>query len=721
VSTLLRTIPGLGSLFRGADAAAPSPEAAAAAAASRVATIVPLILVGIVLLMVVPLPPGVLDLLLAVSIGLSVALMLISLSIEKPLELSVFPAVLLFATLLRLALNVASTRLILLNGGSGSGAAGQVIASFGEFLVQGNYVVGAAVFILLVIINFVVITKGAGRVAEVSARFTLDALPGKQMSIDAELASGAITQDEAKARRREVEQESDFFGAMDGASKFVRGDAIAGLLMTAINIVVGFVVGVAQQGLDASQAAATYTVLTVGDGLASQIPALLVSTAAGVVVTRAAAGRALAPALVAQLGARPHVLYATAGVLGAIGLLPGMPVLPFLLLAGLIVYLARSAPEADLDAATAGDAAGERAGGTSPGGRSLPKGAPAREPGEKTEQEEVQDLLRLDLLELEVGYELVPLVDAARGGDLVERVSAIRKNLAMELGLVVPAIHIRDNLRLGPGAYRLLLSGQEVGRGDLRVGRFLAMDPTQSLPRIDGEDVREPAFGLPARWIPEGDRERAEALGYTVVDAATVAATHLTEMLREVAPEILGRSEAQELIDQFAEREPKVVDELIPNLLPLGEVIKVLRNLLSEGISIRDLRAIFEALADHAREQKNPELLTEHVRQRLARAITSRFRGDDQRVAALVLDPNAEEAFRGGLTDAGAAQRILASLDEAARGFAGVSTPPALICAPDVRREVSDFLSRRIPGLSVLSYREIDPSATVRTLGVVSA
>jgi len=710
VTRLLSAIPGLGALGGGTDADR------AELAAQRVATIVPLILVGIVLLMVVPLPPGVLDLLLAVSIGLSVALMLISLSIEKPLELSVFPAVLLFTTLLRLALNVASTRLILLNGGTGSGAAGQVIASFGEFLVQGNYVVGAAVFVLLVIINFVVITKGAGRVAEVSARFTLDALPGKQMSIDAELASGAITQDEAKSRRREVEQESDFFGAMDGASKFVRGDAIAGLLMTAINIVVGFVVGVAQQGLTAGEAAATYTVLTVGDGLASQIPALLVSTAAGVVVTRAAAGRALAPALVAQLGARPHVLYATAGVLGAIGLLPGMPVLPFLFLAGLVAYLARQGAELGEGAdGLTGDADGRTR------GRKDTAAKDGDGDGPKTEKEEVQDLLRLDLLELEVGYELVPLVDAARGGDLVERVAAIRKNLAIELGIVVPAIHIRDNLRLGPGAYRLLLSGQEVGQGDLRPGRFLAMDPTQSLPRIEGEDVREPAFGLPARWIPEGDRERAEALGYTVVDAATVAATHLTEMLRTVAPELLGRTEAQELVDQFAEREPKVVDELIPNLLPLGEVIKVLRNLLSEGISVRDLRAVFEALADHARDEKSPAVLTERVRQRLSRAITARFRGDDGRVAALVLDPNAEEAFRGGLTDASAAQRVLSSLDEAARAFAGVSTPPALICAPDVRREVSDFLSRRIPGLSVLSYREIDPSATVRTLGVVSA
>lgn len=686
--------------------ALPATTGAAGAAptiASRIATGVPLILVGIVLLMIVPLPPGMLDFLLATSIGLSVALLLISLSIEKPLELSVFPAVLLFATLLRLALNVASTRLILLRGGDGQGAAGQVISAFGEFLVGGNYVVGAAVFVLLVIINFVVITKGAGRVAEVSARFTLDALPGKQMSIDAELGSGAITQEEARVRRRQVEQESDFFGAMDGASKFVRGDAIAGLLMTGINIVIGFIVGVAQQGMSAGDSAATYTVLTVGDGLASQIPALLVSTAAGVVVTRAAAGAALAPALVAQLGGRPHVLMTTAFVLGGMGLLPGMPLLPFAGLAGVIAYAAR---QRMIEGATARD------------GEDGAEDAPA---DPLTEREEAKGLLRLDLLELEVGYELVPLVDASRGGDLVERVGAIRKNLASELGLLVPPIHIRDNLRLAPGAYRLLLSGQEVGGGELRPKRFLAMDPTQSLPNIQGEEVKEPAFGLPARWVGAEARERAEALGYTVVDAATVAATHLTEMLRQIAPELLGRGEAQELMDHFAEREPKVVDELVPNVMSLGDVIKVLRNLLGEGISIRDLRTIFEGLADHGRDVKDPDALTERVRQRLSRAITARFRGEDGRVAALVLDPGAEELFRNGLSDAAAAQRMLGSLDEVARSFAGVSTPPALICAPDVRRAVSDFLSRRIPGLAVLSYREIEPTATVRTLGVVSA
>lgn len=662
--------------------------------------LVPLVLVGIVLLMVVPLAPALLDLLLATSIALSVTLLLISLHIEKPLDLSAFPSILLFGTLLRLALNVASTRLILLNGSDGSGAAGSVVRAFGELLIRGNYIVGATIFVLLVIINFVVISKGAGRVAEVSARFTLDALPGKQMSIDADVSSGALTQDEARRKRELVQQESDFFGAMDGASKFVRGDAIAGLLMTAINIVVGFVVGVAQQGMSAADAAETYTILTVGDGLASQIPALLVSTAAGVVVTRAAAGTALAPALIAQLGARRNALWTTSGVLGLVGLLPSMPALPFFALAVVAGVAAR--------------VAGERPG-EAP---ATDQTSPAAE--EPSERERLEELLPLDLLELEVGFELVPLVDASRGGDLVERVAAIRRNLAMELGIIIPSVHIRDNLRLPSHAYRLLVSGSEIGRGELRVGGFLAMDPTGTLPQQSGEQVKEPAFGLPATWLVAAERERAEALGYTVVDAPTVAATHLTEMLRSVAPELVGRTEMQELLDILARREPRLVDDLIPSVLSLGEVIKVVRELLRESVPVRDLRSILEALADHGAEIKDVHQLAECARERLRRAISARFKDDEGRIAALVLDPRAEDAFRGGGPDASSAQRVLSSLDGLARGFAGVSTPPVLICAHDVRRGVSQFLTRRIPGLSVLSYREVDPKATVQTLGVVT-
>jgi len=664
--------------------------------------IVPIMLVGIVLLMVMPLPALLLDFLLAGSIALAVSLLLIAIYLEKPLDLSSFPTILLFGTLMRLALNVASTRLILLDGSSGPEAAGDVIRSFGEFIVGGNYVVGATVFVLLVIINFVVITKGAGRVAEVSARFTLDALPGKQMSIDADLASGSMTQDEASARRKEIEQESDFFGSMDGASKFVRGDAIAGLLMTGINIVIGFVVGVMQNGMEPAEAASTYTILTVGDGLASQIPALLVSTAAGVVVTRAANGVSLAPTLLKQLGRSQNALYATAVVLAVMGLLPGMPIIPFMALAALIGWAARSA-------------------GTAAAGPEADDAALTEEGAEPTEREKLENMLPVELLELEVGYNLVTLVDDAQGGELVERIGAIRRNFATELGMIIPSVHIRDNISLGAGTYRLMLSGNEVGRGSAQPNKLLAMDPTGSLPPLEGQNVREPAFGLPATWVSTSQREKAESLGYTVVDAPTVVATHLTELFRRVSPDLLGRREVQELLDIFAAREPRIVDELVPNILSLGEVRGVLSRLLAEGVSIRDLRAILEALADYGKEIKAPSDLAELVRSRLARHITSRFRSDDGRVAALILDPSAEHAFRQGGPDAGAAERILASLDQASRAFAGVTTPPAIICAPDVRRGVRDLLARRVPGLSVLSHREIDDSTTIRALGVVSA
>ncbi|MGB0678656.1 MAG: flagellar biosynthesis protein FlhA [Polyangiales bacterium] len=666
----------------------------------RTAAIVPLLLVGIVLLMVVPLPPFALDLLLAASIGLAVALLLVSLNLERPLDLSSLPTILLFSTLLRLSLNVASTRLILLQGGAGTDAAGQIIRAFGEFMIGGNYVVGGAVFILLVIINFVVITKGAGRVAEVSARFTLDSLPGKQMSVDSDLAAGIITQDEAKVRRRTLEQEADFFGAMDGASKFVRGDAIAGLMMTAINIIVGMIVGVAQQGLSAADAASTYTILTVGDGLASQIPALLVSTAAGVVVTRAAAGAKIAAALTRQLGSQKGALMATAGLLGTISLLPGMPAVPFLGLAALVGLAARAAGQSAV-AETAGE---------------TDAATPTQD--KPNEKEQLADVLRVELLELEVGFDLVTMVDPGNGGELVERVTAVRRNLAAELGIIIPSVHIRDNLQLKSTEYRLMLSGQEVGRGELRPRKVLAMDPTGSLPPIDGESVREPAFGLPATWVAQSKRAQAEALGYTVVDAATVAATHLTEMLRAVAPELLGRSEAQELVDLLAQRSPRLVDEVIPNLLSLGEVIKVLRNLLRESVSVRDLRTVFEALADAARETKSPDELSERVRQRLARQISARFRDAEGRVAGLVVDPSAEEVFRQQPVDASALQRLLGALDGSARLFAGTNTPPLMVCSPDVRRSIAEFLGRRIPGLSVISFQELDAKSTVRSLGV---
>ncbi len=662
---------------------------------------IPLALVAIVLLLVVPLPALLLDLLLAASISLSIAILMVAIQVEKPVEFSAFPTVLLFGTLLRLALNVASTRRILLHGAEGTDAAGGVIQAFGEFVVGSNYVVGLVLFLLLVLINFVVVTKGAGRVAEVSARFVLDALPGKQMSVDADLSSGVIGQDEARARRRAIEQEADFYGAMDGASKFVRGDAIAALLITGINIVGGLVVGVVQNDMAVGDAAATYTVLTVGEGLAAQIPALLVSTAAGVIVTRSAAGSGLSAALVRQLGQSPRALGVTAAVLFVLALLPGMPTLPFLALgAGFGWFASRKRAEEPADG---------------------PSGVTAAAQADPTavEKARIEEMLPVDLLSLEVGLDLVPLVDPSQGGELVERIGAIRRNLAADLGIIVPQVHVRDNLRLRPQAYRLLLSGNEIAQGELRPARMLAMDPTGAAPPIDGERVREPAFGLPARWIATGDRERAESAGYTVVDAPTVAATHVTETLRQCAPDLLGRAEAQEILDLFAKKHARLVDELIPNLLPLGEVIKVLRGLLREGIPIRDLRTIFEALADQARETKDPDELCERVRERLARHITQRLRGDDGRVAALVLDPKVEDAMRAGPLEPVVASQIIRSLETGVRAFAAISTPPVILVSPDVRRVAAAFFGRRVPGLGVVSYREIDPKAQVRNLGVV--
>ncbi|MDB4973005.1 MAG: Flagellar biosynthesis protein FlhA, partial [Myxococcaceae bacterium] len=444
--------------------------------------------------------------------------------------------------------------------------------------------------------------------------------------------------------------------------------------------------------------------------LVSQVPALLVSTAAAVMVTRASLGTELSPVLIKQFSQRKSALQVTAGALAFVGVLPGMPIVPFFALAGALIMAARTKGPGELAPAGAGAA----------GAGADKKLAPGEKRAEPTERERIEEMLPVELVELEVGYDLVSLVDSSQGGELIERVSAIRRNLAAELGIIVPAVHIRDNLRLRPGAYRLMLSGNEIGKGELRVNRLLAMDPTGASNAIAGEPTTEPAFGLPARWISLSDRELAESHGYTVVDPATVAATHFTEMLRSAAPDLLGRTEAQELVDLFARREPKLVDELIPNLLSLGEVIKVLRTLLREAVSVRDLRSIFEALCDHARETKDTLQLSELVRARLSRQITSRFVSDEGRVAALVLDPRAEEAFRHGFPDASGTQRLLSSLDSAARGFAGISTPPVLICAADVRRNVSEFLARRVPGLSVLSYRENDGKTTVRTLGVVT-
>ena len=675
--------------------------------------ILPLALVAVVVIMVIPLPAMLIDLLLAVSISLALVILMVSMYTQQPLEFSTFPSVLLVVTLFRLALNVASTRLILLHGHEGSAAAGHVIRAFGNFVVGGSYVVGLVVFLILVVINFAVITKGAGRIAEVAARFTLDAMPGKQLAIDADLNSGLITEKEARGRRRAIEEEADFYGAMDGASKFVRGDAVAGLVITAINILGGFFIGVVQQGADVKTAAETYTILTIGDGLVSQLPALLISTAAGITVTRAASGADLGSEVAEQLLMSPRVLWLVSGILGAFALLPGLPFLPFIALAG----------------ATGGLAA---AGGVSPApaaGQADEGGAagPARP---KDERGEV--LVPLDLMELEVGFELVPLVEpgGASGGDLVERIRTLRRNLALEMGFIVPPVHIRDNLQIRPSEYVILLKGVEVARGELRAGCQLAIDPGTVRAPVTGIATREPAFGLEALWVAAQDRERAQLAGYTVVDPATVVITHLTEVIRRHAHELLGRQEVQQLLDAVAKTRPKVVEELVPQQLTVGGVQKVLQNLLRESVSIRDLVTVLETLADHAARTKDADVLTEHVRQALGRSITKRFVGPDGMLALVTLGANLERMLIDAVkrSDDGAflalepalAQRLLGRLAEWIERFGTQHLSPLLLCSTPLRTHMRRLVERVLPSLAVVSPAEIGANVRLRSLGVVT-
>jgi flagellar biosynthesis protein FlhA len=659
-------------------------------------------LLGMLALTVVPLPPFLVDLLLGVALCLAVVIFLVALYVERPLEFSAFPSLLLFVTLFRLALNIATTRLILTRGGSGEAAAGAVIEGLGRLATGGNYVVGGVVFLLLVTVNFIVITKGSERISEVAARFTLDALPGKQMAIDAELAARLIDEDEARQRRRALQREAEFHGAMDGASRFVRGDAVAGLLITALNIAGGMVIGMAQNGMSPAQAAATYTVLSIGDGLITQIPALLVSTGAALLVTRSGDG-ALGPALGGQLLSHRGPLLAAACVLGGLALLPGMP---HLLFAGLAVALGHAARRA-----------GRPRRPPRPAGTVAEVGPPPPGPGER---QALAAALPVDLLALEVGVDLLPLVDAGRGGELLGRIAAVRQQLASELGILVPPVRIADNLRLRPGGYRIAISGVPVAEGQLRVGRLLALDPAGSAgAAFAGEIVIEPTYGLPARWIVPADRARAEAVGCPVVDAPSVLATHLAEVIRRHAAELLGRREAQELLDIAARSDARVVAELIPGLLPLGEVIKVLRNLLQEGVSIRDLRTILEALADHAGTVKDPGELTEYVRQRLGRRITRASASETGELAAMVLAPATEDLFRGS-GEPRLLARLTAELAAEVRRATQRDETPVLVVAPDVRRAVATTARRHLPGLVVMSHREVDPAVRLVTRRVFS-
>ncbi|MDR2339764.1 MAG: flagellar biosynthesis protein FlhA [Deltaproteobacteria bacterium] len=706
--------------------------------------------VGILLVFLFPLPTTALDLLLTFNVSVSVIVLLTALYTLKPLDFSVFPSLLLILTLFRLALNIASTRLILLDGSQGTDAAGEVIQAFGNFVVGGNYVVGVIIFVILVIINFMVITKGSGRIAEVAARFTLDAMPGKQMAIDADLAAGLIQEGEAKARREVIAREADFYGAMDGASKFVRGDAIAGIIITVINIVGGFVIGVLQNGMPPAAAAATYTVMTVGDGLVSQLPALMISTAAGIIVSRAGSESTMSREFLSQFALRHEALALSGGVVFFLGLLPGLPTLAFcltgLVILSLAFFLWRRRKVAALLAQGGGRSGREalQGGGPGPGAPGAP-GAPAR-PGtpEARQQaasgapgapaapamERVEALLPLDVLELEVGYGLIPLVDEEQGGELLERIRSIRRQFALESGFIVPPMHVRDNLQLRPGEYAVLIKGDEVARAEMMVRHQLAMNPGDARKDIPGIPTTEPAFGLDALWIPEERKDEAQQYGWTVVTLASVMATHLTEIVRSHADELISRQDVQRLVDGVAQSNEKVVEELIPTLLTIGQVQKVLQNLLRERVSIRDMPSILEVLADHAPITHDTDLLTEFARQRLARGIIRNYVTPTGELPLMTIGADIEDALARSIneTERGAyltldpdtGQRILTAISNAITQLTRQNLQPVVLSTPMVRRHLRKLTERFISNLVVLSHSELTSSTRLKIMGEVT-
>ncbi|MBW2054683.1 MAG: flagellar biosynthesis protein FlhA [Deltaproteobacteria bacterium] len=666
---------------------------------------------GVLVVMIIPLPSIILDFLLALNITLAITILLIAMYTIKPLDFFIFPPLLLVTTLFRLSLNVASTRLILLHGNEGGMAAGKVIKSFGSFVVGGNYVVGMIVFIILVIVNFVVITKGATRIAEVAARFTLDAMPGKQMGVDADLNAGLIDEGEAKARRAMITRESEFHGSMDGAAKFVRGDAIAGIIITAINIIGGFIIGVLQQKMSIIDAAQNYTLLTVGDGLVSQIPALTISTAAGIVVSRAASQETMGKDFAKQFLNYPKAIYVSALTVFFFGLIPGLPHIPFILLSILIggsVYLLRGGKE----------------------------GLKVKEIEEKNKEpveegpEPVEHLLIVDPLELEVGYGLISLVDREQGGKFLDRVRSIRRQFALEMGMVIPPIHIRDNLQLNSSEYQILLKGVKIAGAELMMNHYLAMDPGDISRKIEGIETMEPAFNIPAVWIPEERKEEAKLSGYTVVDDATIMATHLTEVLRKHASELLGRQEVQNLLDNLSRSCPKAVEELVPNLLSLGILQKVMQNLIKERISIRDLLTVVETLADYAVLTKDPDLLTEYVRNKLSRSIISPYIGEDGFLKLITMDPGVEDLLLQGIQkaehgsylsiDPKIADSIIASIKQEAEKAMSKNIQPILLTSPVIRRHLKKMVEYFIPSLMVLSQSELLSDIGFKSIGKVS-
>jgi len=663
-------------------------------------------IITIVIMMIIPLPTMLLDLLLCLNITLALVVVMVAIYNVEALDFSVFPSLLLLTTLFRLALNVSSTRLILLEG-----YAGEVITAFGNFVVGGNAVVGFIVFCILIVIQFIVITRGAERVAEVSARFTLDAMPGKQMSIDADLNQGAITDAEARRRREKIQKEADFYGAMDGASKFVKGDAVAAIIIIIINITGGFVIGMVQRNLTVLQSLQNYTLLTVGEGLVNQIPALMISTATGLIVTRAASESDLGHDLVSQIFRNPRIFFITSGVLLFFAIVPGLPGIPFFclsLLAGFVGYNLKKTAQAAEEAVT--------------------DEKQDKQKEEITKPENIISLLQVDPMELEIGYSLIPLVDTGQGGDLLERIVMIRRQCALELGLVVPTIRIRDNIQIKPNAYIIKLKGIEIAKGELLLDHFLAMNSGTVFEEMQGVETTEPAFGLPALWITEEQREQAELNGYTVVDAVSVLATHLTEVIKSHADEILGRQETQNLIDNLKKTNQSLVDEVIPDLMNVGEVQKVLANLLRERVSIRDMGTILEVLADYSRATKDTEVLTEYVRHALARQITQQ-NIQNNLLPCITLDPAIENRIAGAVqrTDRGSyvsldpdtMQKLLAALQTELAKLTNMGYQPIVLTSPAVRLYFRKLVERSIQGIIVLSHAEIEQSVEIQILGVV--
>ncbi len=666
----------------------------------------------ILMTMILPIPPVLLDLLLALNIALAIIVLITTMYSLNPLDFNIFPSMLLVLTLFRLSVNVASTRLILLRGGEGASAAGSIIMAFGNFVVGGNYVVGLVIFIILVIVNFKVITAGSGRIAEVAARFTLDAMPGKQMAIDADLNAGMIDENEAKERREKIAKEAEFYGAMDGASKFVKGDAVAGIIITGINITGGFIIGVFQLDMTMVDAAGTFTLLTIGDGLVSQVPALIVSTSAGLLVSRSGADQKMGEEFSKHIMKSDIPIYIGSVIVFLFGLVPGLPAFPFMTLgiglAGSVYYFSGQDETQDL-------IAGEQE---------------AVEAAESTEPEDVEHLLSLDNMELEVGYGLIPLVDKDQEGSLLGRIRAIRRQFASELGVIIPPIHIRDNLKLKPSEYMLLIKGIDVAGGELMVNHLLAMDPGDVAQKIEGIPTTEPAFNLPALWIPPDKEEDAKFAGYTVVDNSTVVATHLTEIIRNNTAELLGRQETQHLLDNLAKTNSSAVEELVPGILPLGMVQKVLQNLLRERVSIRNLLTIVETLADYGTMSKDTDLLTEYVRQKMGRSIIGPAVQPDGSLPVIVVPPDLEELLLNNIQsaehvsflsiDPGTAEKIINAVRVEAEKKMEMNIQPVILCSPNIRRHFRKLIEQYVPSVMVISHAEITSNISITAVGKVS-